>query len=166
MSPSMVFLQVLAVFKDDVHVSFVYVYVSFLGYFSRTLPSPPKKTKQTNKWSNYYLLEVNFFHILLEREDWISLKRCKNAGYVTHWIVQDFLPSEYSLVHNKWNIFLTNLFQKLYPPLQILKIISTVTAFIVRNLGIKQLTEKQWKILKNTGWCSLKNVSIVLELNI
>ena len=105
-------LQIKVVWKDDVHVSLVCVWVcvimlDFRGFSSR-------KTHK-NIWSSYCLLRVrkSYFHILLEREEGSFLYKAQN-GWLCDTSKSRFQPS---LAHAKWNNILTNLFQKLYPPL-------------------------------------------------
>ena len=80
--------------------------------------------KIKNKWSNYCLLMVrkSFFHILLERDDGKllnksltrhGLKKAQNG-----WLCDTLEScSNPSLVHGKWNILFTNLYQELCPSL-------------------------------------------------
>ena len=86
--------------------TFKYLYlrmmVPFLPCIYVTLSSdPPPKKKYVEHCCLLRFWKV-LFHILLESE--LEIPWCKMAGYVKHWKVEHFLPSQPSLTYDKWNI--------------------------------------------------------------
>ena len=71
-----------------------------------------------SRWCSCYLSWKSSFFIFYWKERiGYSLKMRRTAGFVKHWNIKNFLCSQLSLAHDNGDIFLSNFFQKQYPPL-------------------------------------------------